>query len=158
MTTIAATDVVPAPVPAVFAFLSALENHWAVAGRWIEVRGLTPDARGGVVQIRGPLGLRRTATTRIEAIDPPRCIRGTARLRTTCAEVSWTLRPHETGGTEVRLAAVLLRAGAVDRALLSVGGARWLRWLFAATLRRLAVRFPAPGPAAGPPALSSARA
>ena len=158
MTIIEATGVVPAPVEAAFGFLCALENHWSVAGRWIEVVSLTPGARGGRVRIHGPLGLRRTVTTRVESIDPPRCIRGTARVGRTCAQVSWTLWPHETGGAEVRLAAVVIDARAVDRALLAAGGARWMGWLFRATLRRLAATMAVPAAAPAVPALSSAHA
>ena len=158
MTAIEATTVVPAPVEEAFGFLCALENHWSVAGRWIEVVSLAPGARGGRVRIHGPLGLRRTVTTQVEAVDPPCCIRGTARLGRTAAEVSWTLRPHETGGAEVRLSAVVIDAGALDRALLAAGGARWMAWLFRGTLRRLAAAIALPAAAPAPRALSSAHA
>ncbi len=158
MTTIEATAVVPAPVEAAFGFLCELENHWSVASRWIEVVSLAPGARGGRVRIHGPLGLRRTVTTRVEAIDPPHSIQGTARLGRTTAEVSWTLRPHETGGAEVRLSAVVIQAGALDHALLAAGGARWMAWLFRGTLRRLATAIATPAPAPAPRTLSSAHA
>jgi uncharacterized protein YndB with AHSA1/START domain len=147
MIEIEAANVVPAPVEEVFAFLSALENHWAVAGRWVKVVSLDADARGGRVRIHGPLGLRRTVTTRVEATESPKSIRGSATLGTTRAEVSWTLAPRAAGGTEVRLAAAVLRAGALDRALLALGAARWMRSLFAATLRRLAPAMAQPAPA-----------
>src|SRR5204863_7258903 len=51
-----ATGLVPAPSEDVFAFLSALENHWAVAGRWIKVVSLdrSVGATGGRVRISGP--------------------------------------------------------------------------------------------------------
>jgi hypothetical protein len=97
-------------------------------------------------------------TTRVEAVERPRCIRGTARLGRTTAEVSWTLRPHERGGVEVRLAAVVIQAGALDRALLAAGGARWMAWLFRGTLRRLATTIAMPAPAPAERALSSAHA
>jgi uncharacterized protein YndB with AHSA1/START domain len=161
MKRIEATHVVPAPPEAVFDFLSALENHWAVAGRWIEVVGLdrAPAATGGRVRIRGPLGLRRTATTRVELAEPPLRLQGTAQLGRTLARVSWALEPRGGDATEVRLAAVIVEAGAVDRALLALGASGWMRRLFAATLAHLADRFAdEPPPAAEGAALSSARA
>ena len=63
MTDIGASEVVPAPREAVFEFLSDLGNHWAVAGRWIEVVAVDGKGDGGHVRIRGPLGLHRTAVT-----------------------------------------------------------------------------------------------
>ncbi|MDQ6749738.1 MAG: SRPBCC family protein [Actinomycetota bacterium] len=158
MTEIEAIGVVDEPVEAVFAFLSTLENHWTLAGRWIEVVALAPDAQGGRVRIRGPLGLRRTVTIRVEATDPPVSMRGMARLGATRAEVSWTLSPRGTDATEVRLAAAVVRAGPLDRALLALGGRRWMRRLFAATLARLPATLAARAPSAGAPALSSGRA
>lgn len=158
MTAIEATAVIAAPPEQAFAFLSELENHWEVAGRWIEVIALDADGHGGRVRIRAPFGLRRTVTTRVEVVDPPRSLRGSATLGRTCAEVSWTLHPTQAGGTGVRLAAVVRRAGAVDRALLALGGAEWMRHLFALTLARLGTTLTAPAPARPAVQLSSARA
>lgn len=158
MTEIEATGLVPASAEAVFVFLSALENHWTVAGRWVQLVRLDPDAEGGRVRIHGPVGMRRTATTRVHATDPPRSIRGSARLGATCAQVSWTLLARGAGSTEVRLAAVVVRAGRLDRALLALGGARWMRRLFTITLARLAAEVPAHAPIGELPALSAIRA
>ena len=141
MTDIGASEVVPAPREAVFDFLSDLGNHWAVAGRWIEVVALDGDGDGGRVRIRGPLGVRRTAVTSVERADPPKRLEGIARVGRTEALVAWTLREQRDGGTEVRLAATVMRAGPLDRAVLALGGASWMRRLFAATLAHLAMRF-----------------
>lgn len=141
MTDIDASEVVPAPRETVFGFLSDLGNHWSVAGRWIEVVALDGEGDGGRVRIRGPLGVRRTAVTSVERVDPPERLEGTALLGRTEARVAWTLREQPGGGTEVRLAATVVRAGPLDRAVLVLGGASWLRRLFAATLSRLAARF-----------------
>jgi uncharacterized protein YndB with AHSA1/START domain len=143
VTDIDASEVVPAPREAVFGFLSDLGNHWAVAGRWIEVVALDGEGDGGRVRIRGPLGVRRTAVTSVERVDPPKRLEGTALLGRTEARVAWTLREQPGGRTEVRLAATVVRAGPLDRAVLALGGASWLRRLFAATLARLAARFAA---------------
>jgi uncharacterized protein YndB with AHSA1/START domain len=143
VTDIDASEAVPAPREAVFAFLSDLGNHWAVAGRWIQVVALDGEGDGGRVRIRGPLGVRRTAVTSVERVDPPERLEGTARLGRTEARVAWTLHEQRDGNTEVRLAATVVRAGPLDRAVLALGGASWMRRLFAATLARLAARFAA---------------
>ena len=158
MTAIEATAAIAAPREEVFTFLSALENHWAVAGRWIEVAALDADGQGGRVRIRTPLGLRRTVTTRVEVVDAPRSLRGIASLGRTRAEVSWTLRPGETGGTDVRLAAFVRDAGRLDRVLLALGGAHWMRHLFAVTLARLANTLSVRAPQRPARRLSSVRA
>jgi uncharacterized protein YndB with AHSA1/START domain len=127
---------------ALFEFLSDLENHWALADRFVEVVELERDnsgrpATGGRVRLRGPLGLRRTAATRVVDVQRPSRIAGTALLgRGTLALVSWTVDPHGEG-TRVRLAAKVERASALDRVLLAVGGRRWLRRRFAKILATL---------------------
>jgi uncharacterized protein YndB with AHSA1/START domain len=141
VTRIEATRVVPASREEVFAFLSDLDNHWAVAGRWIEVVAVEGNGDGGRVRIRGPLGLHRTAVTSVERVDPPERLEGTARLGGTRAEVAWTLHARDAGTTEVGLAATVLRSGSLDRLVLRLGGAAWMRRLFAATLTHLAERF-----------------
>ena len=63
-----AAALIPAAPEEVFAFLSDLGNHWRLADRFVEVVTLESSevghADGGTVRVRGPLGLRRTATTR----------------------------------------------------------------------------------------------
>jgi uncharacterized protein YndB with AHSA1/START domain len=138
---IEATALVHSPPERVFEFLSELGNHWRVADPFVEV--LTLDAsdggapNGGTVQVRGPLGLRRTATTKVVAARAPRLLIGTAELSGgTRARVSWTLAGR-LGSTRVRLAAELDQATPLDRALLALGGRRWLARRFAGTLERL---------------------
>jgi hypothetical protein len=143
-------SVVPARREAVFEFLSDLENHWEVGDRFIEVLSLDRSragasepapARGGHVRVRGPLGLRRTAATRVIEAEPPGFIAGTAQLgERTRARVSWTLA-EVSEATEVRLSATVEDAGPLDRLLLNLGGRVWLRRHFAAILARLAERF-----------------
>src|SRR5919204_6458142 len=111
---IAATGWVAVPPEELFEFLSDLENHWVLADRFIEVVELDraepgAPAHGGRVRMRGPLGLRRTAVTRVIEVDAPRRMAGTADVgRGTVAQVSWTLTP-EGGGSRVHLAARLQR-------------------------------------------------
>ena len=144
---IEAVTLVPAQPDDVFAFLADLENHWRVADRLVEVLDLERDgdgrACGGRVRLRGPLGLRRTAATRLAALRERRLIIGVAELdEETRARVSWTLagRLNE---TRVRLAAEIETAAPLDRALLLLGGRQWLERRFAGTLERLAQHFAA---------------
>lgn len=137
---ISATRIVAADRGDVFAFLSDLENHWLIADRFVDVRDLEgpPGARtGGRVRIRGPLGVRRTAHTRVAFAHPVEAMGGSAQLgHTTSAEVRWLLRPQD-AGTAVTLGATLRRAAPLDRLLLSVGGVAWMRRRFDGSLRAL---------------------
>jgi uncharacterized protein YndB with AHSA1/START domain len=152
---IEAAALVPAPPEDVFAFLSDLRNHWLLADRFVEV--LTLDTSeggaqvdGGTVRLRGPFGLRRTATTRVVAARAPRLMIGTAELAGgTRARVSWVLAGR-LGSTRVRLAAELERARFLDRVLLAAGGRWWLRRRFASTLERLGREVAAGSGAAAP--------
>jgi len=144
---ISAAGQVPATQEEVFAFLSDLENHWLLADRFVEVltldRGPEGAARGGRVRIRGPLGLGRTATTRVVSTDSPVAMTGTADVSGgTRAVIRWSLE-RDSGATRVELAAHLERAGRLDRLLLALGGRRWVRRRFAAILQTLSRRFSA---------------
>jgi hypothetical protein len=165
---IEAKAVVPAPREEVFAYLADFQNHCRLLGRWIDVLelerppGAGPEApaRGGRVRMRGPLGVRRTATTRVVTAQPPARLAGTAEVGArTLARVGWTLEPAA-DATEVTLAAEIERVGAFDSALLLLGGAAWMRRRFRGILALLAGSF-AQGAqtaaVAGQPVLSPAR-
>lgn len=148
MKEIAAARFVAAPPATLFEFLADLENHWQLAGRFIEVVSLervTGDADapaiGGRVRMHGPFGLRRTAETRVVTAVPSTEMRGTARVgRRTHAEVRWDLRPHAPG-VRVELSAVVASADPLDRLLLAVGGRGWLTVRFEEVLLRLGALF-----------------
>jgi hypothetical protein len=146
-TRIAAERVVVASPRAVFAFLADLENHWLLADRFVEVLTLErPDgggpAHGGTVRMRGPLGLGRTARTRVVEMHPDSWLAGTASVGNgTEALVRWTLMP-EREGTRVRLEATVQRAGRLESLLLAAGGRRWLEQRFASILETLGRRLP----------------
>jgi len=147
---LAASAVVPAPADQVFHFLADLENHWRLADRFIEVvqldRAADGRTNGGRVRMRGPLGVRRTASTRVVAAVAPQLMVGTAELgRRTRAFVRWKLSTSD-GGTRVRLEATIDRTGAIDRLMLALGGRAWLERRFSAVLQRLAERFAAGAP------------
>ena len=141
---IAAETLVPAPAREVFGFLADLDDHWLLAGRFIEVVALEgpPGARrGGRVRMQGPLGVHRTATTTVREVVPDTSISGTATVgEGTEARVEWTLR-EEPGSSRVRLSAEVIRATAFDRAVLALGGAWWLRRRFEHILAVLARHF-----------------
>jgi uncharacterized protein YndB with AHSA1/START domain len=146
---IEAKAVVPAQREEVFAYLADFRNHCRVLDRWIDVLGLErpagaeadAPASGGRVRMRGPLGLSRTARTRVVAADPPQRLAGTAEVGArTLARVSWTLEPAA-DSTAVTLAAEVERVGALDSVLLLLGGAAWMRRRFQAVLALLAGAF-----------------
>jgi hypothetical protein len=142
---IAVAREVPAPADEIFDFLSDLGNHWLLADRFIEVLRLEREpggeAHGGKVRMHGPLGIRRTAVTRVTDQDRGRMMAGTAELGGgTRARVTWSLTP-EGDATLVRLGADVETAGALDRMLLALGGKVWLRRRFGAILDTFTERF-----------------
>jgi hypothetical protein len=147
---IAAERVVDAAPADVFGFLADLENHWLLADRFVEVLSLERPAgggpaRGGTVRMRGPLGIGRTARTRVDQAHPPNSMAGIASVgKRTEAHVLWTLTPVPEG-TLVRLEATVARAGRGDALMLAAGGRRWLAHRFEAILATLAARVHAAG-------------
>lgn len=144
--TICVSGHVPAPPSEVFDFLSDLGNHWVIADRFIEVVQLDREAGGAViggrVRMYGPLGVRRTATTRVTGQQRPTTMTGTAVFGGggTRARVTWNFTA-DGDGTTVRLVAKVERAGALDRLLLALGGRAWFTARLAAILATLADRF-----------------
>jgi Polyketide cyclase / dehydrase and lipid transport len=136
-----------------YAFLADLDNHWRLIDRWARIAGVSADGLGATVRLHGPLGVRRTARTRVLASRPPHELVGEARVgRRTVGRVRWSLRP-DGDGTLVELDATVPEAGALDRALLALGGRAWLRRRFAAALRALAAQVTEP---TAPPVTMSA--
>jgi len=131
---VAARRLVPRPRDELYERLADLQSHWQLAGRWVEPLELRGD--GGVVRVRGPLGLHRTIHTTLTELRRPERVAGEARIGSTCARIEWLLEP-DGAGTIVTLRAQVLEAGPLDRALLALGGARWMQGRFAATLERL---------------------
>ncbi|MCW2990220.1 MAG: hypothetical protein JWM73_814 [Solirubrobacterales bacterium] len=134
MVRIAARRHVSRPRQELYEQLADLRGHWQLAGRWVEPIELRDD--GGVVRVRGPLGLHRTIRTTLTELRAPECVAGEAVIGATRAEIQWLLDDDGTG-TVVTLRADVVEAGALDRAMLALGGAWWMRTRFAATLERL---------------------
>ena len=125
---------VPRPRAELYTQLADLRTHWQLAGRWVEPLELRGD--GGTVRVRAPLGLHRTIATRLTETREPERVAGEASLGRTRAAISWLLEP-DGDGTLVTLRAVVEEARPLDRALLALGGAHWMRGRFRATLERL---------------------
>jgi hypothetical protein len=127
---VTAHRVLPPQPNAVYSFLDQLANHRRIGDRYLRVTGIAPDQRGGVVVIAGPLGLRRTARTRVTTAIPPEQLSGTAAVgRHTLANVRWSIAEHE-HGSHITLTATVTNAGLLDRLLLALGGEWWLRRRF----------------------------
>ena len=114
--------------------LADLRSHWQLAGRWVQPLELRED--GGIVRVVGPGGVHRTIHTTLTDAREPECVAGEARIGRTRAAIQWLLE-EDGAGTIVTLRADVLEAGAVDRAMLALGGRRWMQGRFAATLERL---------------------
>jgi hypothetical protein len=124
--TVTASAPVHAPVDVVYDFLERLPNHALITGRRLRLEDVSPDGRGARIALRGPLGIRRTARTSVTRLLRPGGFGGTAAVgRHTVAQVHWVIDQAGTGSL-VTLTATILRAGAVDRMLLALGGRRWL--------------------------------
>jgi uncharacterized protein YndB with AHSA1/START domain len=134
---IAANRVISASPERVFEFLSDLRNHWRLDAHFVELEDVDPDGDGGRVRLRGLFGLSRTARTRVEEAVASSRLRGRADIgRGTVGRVAWDIEPAD-GGSRVALSAVIERAGLLDRAILALGGRRYLRQIFARTLENL---------------------
>jgi uncharacterized protein YndB with AHSA1/START domain len=143
--TVTAERTVEAPREQIFEFLSDLDRHWLLGGRFVrvvELDGPEGARNGGVVRLRGPLGLSRKVRTRVLETEMPSRMTGSAEIgASTAATVSWALTPIGDGETHVVLRAEVVRAGRLDRVLLALGGLRWLERMFDSTLSTLAARF-----------------
>ena len=147
MRPIAASTRLTASREEVFSLLSRLDHHWMLADRWVRVVGLDHldgagqlQPNGGAVRIRGPLGVSRTALTRVHRVKPGRLIEGEAILRGTRAIVRWEMEDCWGGATCVDLTAHIERAALPDRIALALGGRWWLERRFRSTLARLATQ------------------
>jgi hypothetical protein len=128
------------PAEAVLRFLSDLENHARLAPRSVRLLSLQRGPGLGahaLVRLKGPLAIRRTASTEVLASRAPDSIVGRARIGdATVATIVWRIDGNA-AGSAVTLCATVDAASRLDGMLLRVGGRRWLTRRFAAALRRL---------------------
>jgi hypothetical protein len=144
---IEAQAIVHASREAIFDYLARLDHHWRLMDDSVEVLSLDGDGDEGpdraAVRMHGPLGVGRTAHTRVLEARRPALLCGRAAIgrkldggRTTEAEVRWTLEAQGEA-TRVLLAATVKQAGMGDRLLLALGGRVWMRARFRGALARL---------------------
>jgi carbon monoxide dehydrogenase subunit G len=147
---ITASRPVAVPPEAVFAYLDDLANHASLAPRSARVLSLErrPERLDrAVVSLKGPLGMRRTASTELVRTEPPGLIAGRAQLgRSTSASVTWTIEGAPSGSV-VSLSAAIQSAGPLDALVLRLGGRRWIARRFALALNQLAERLESPAAA-----------
>ncbi len=131
---------ISAPGEAVIRFLADLEHHVRLAPDAVQVLRLSrPPGRPAhaLVCLKGPLGMRRTASTKLLQTRPASSIAGQARIGArTVASVAWCVEDNDAGSV-VTLRATVDSAGPIDRVVLLLGGHRWLARRFEAALERL---------------------
>jgi hypothetical protein len=121
----------------VFEFLSDLRNHWRLEPHFLELEHMRAD--GGRVRVSGPLGLSRTATTKVVSTERPSLLTGTAEIGTgTFGRVRWEITPVPVG-SHVRFSAHVERAALLDRVVLALGGRWWLGRIVSRAVERLGV-------------------
>lgn len=136
--TVVASRPVRAPARVIYDFLERLPNHALITGSGLRLEGVATDGRGARISMRGPLGLRRTARTRVIVRHRPQAFGGTARVgRRTVAYVQWGIDAAGPNASLVTLSATVLRTGTLDRLLLAAGGRPWLARSFARTVALL---------------------
>src|SRR4051794_38862105 len=124
---IVASRRIPAPTEAVIRFLADLEHHVRLAPESVQVLRLSrPPGRPAraLVQLVGPLGMQRTASTELLQTPLAHSIAGQARIgKRTLATVRWCVEEND-GGSVVTLRATVDAAGPIDRVVLLLGGHR----------------------------------
>jgi hypothetical protein len=119
-----------------------------------------PDAGArALVRLRGPLAIKRTATTELVSTQVANSIAGRASIgRGTLVSVAWRIHPRGSGSA-VTLCATLGATRPLDSLLLRLGGRRWLARRFAAALDHLSDQLTAaPGIVQAPAASGTAPA
>ncbi len=138
---VAAGATIDARAEDVFDVLGDLDRHRDLADDGLQIldlEGARGRRTGGLVELRGPVGLKRLARTSVGGAEPPFRLWGTARTTDgACALMEWRVKPEgERTHVEVQLD-VRPRTWS-DRTLLSLGGRAWLRNRLDAALDRLA--------------------
>ena len=139
--TVRAGGPVPLPREETWRILADLDRHHALtdgAMTILELDGPHGARTGGLVELRGPLGLRRRAQTAVRAAEHPQWLAGTAATPSgTRAVLEWHLRPAP-HGTHVDVELQVVPATRRDRLLLALGAQRWLRRRLRAAVTGLA--------------------
>lgn len=130
----------------VFRLLCDIRNHRALACRAVDVVEVSQDADGrmlAVIDLRGPLGIRRRIATREVVRHSPVFIWGVAASSSgSLADVRWEVERVSGARTRVSLSILPIDVGLVDRGLLLVGGRLVLSGILRNTLKRLEALLP----------------
>ena len=136
---IVARDEVRAPAERVLRVLADLDAHRELTDSSMEILQLHgPRGRrtGGVVELRGPAGIKRRAVTQVQGAEAGRLWGKATTSNGTEAELEWLVQPTDAATTvEVRLR--LRPEHWADRLLLQLGAKHWLRGRLSAALTRL---------------------
>lgn len=138
---VAAQATIAADPADVFDLLGDLERHRDLTDgglRIVNFEGPPGRRTGGLVELRGPVGLTRLARTQVGGAEANSRLWGTAETTDGArAFLEWQVRPKgEDTQVEVRLD--VRDCGWRDRTLLRLGGSAWLRARMRAALARLA--------------------
>ncbi len=134
-----ATRPVAAGAEALAAYLANLDNHWDLCGDLVEIRALGGPREERIAAhllLKGPLGIRRTARTRLLGASPDK-VWGRAQLDSgTQARITWRFAPRR-GTTEVSLELELRDVRLFDRLLFALARP-WITTQLTRALGRLA--------------------
>jgi hypothetical protein len=137
---IAARTTIAAEASDIFGLLGDLDRHRDLTDQGMRILSLQgPRGRrtGGLVELRGPVGLTRLARTRVQGAEPHSRLWGTAEtIDGARASLEWRVRP-ESDRTDVEVRLDVRAGGWKDRTLLHLGGRAWLRARLHAALDRL---------------------
>src|SRR4051812_5706781 len=91
--------------------------------RILQLEGPRGRRTGGLVELRGPLGIKRLVRTRVAGAEPGRRLWGTAVTEQGAkAHVEWRLRPCDEDRTAVQVRIEVEASTWPERVLLALGG------------------------------------
>jgi hypothetical protein len=139
MSTLEVSRFIRVPRQVVHSVLRDIHGHHRLADDAIQLVGTDdgPPLPRGIVRVSPPLPLTWTVRTEMTRRDDPARVTGIAQVDgRTAADIEWRLESRA-DGTLVHLRATMRDLTVLERALLRLGGARWLRRRFRQTLGRL---------------------
>ena len=138
---LAADTVLGAPPAEVFPILGDLDRHHHLTDggmRILRLEGPRGRRTGGLVELRGPLGIKRLVRTEVSGAEAGTRLWGTAVTEQGArAHVEWRLEPFDRDRTSVEVRIAVEATSWPERLLLLLGGRRWLRARMRAALRRM---------------------
>jgi uncharacterized protein YndB with AHSA1/START domain len=139
-----ADAVVGAPPSQIYPLLCDLDQHRHLTDdgmRILRLEGEEGRRTGGLVELRGPMGIKRLVRTSVSGAEPGKRLWGTALTEQGAkAHVDWRLQPRHGERTTVEVRIEVQAARWPERLLLALGGRTWLRARMRAALRRMGER------------------